>query len=215
MNLGIIPVAGNANRWGGIYKEFLPLFNGITLLDQTIHSMYTECDIRDICIITNLTKVSLHTEFLSKYKGISFFYLIQDHIGNIADAIKLVIPFIREKNIMLMPDTYLDNKNLRLGVNNLNTLSIGTFSTTNPERFGTLLEGKIVDKPKELPEGVYEAWGAIMFSNKVNLVDLMLSDFPGFINTNLDGKFNLDFYYDFASISDYKDWLKSEHSNIS
>jgi hypothetical protein len=106
-----------------------------------------------------------------------------------------------------MPDTYFRPVHF----NHTNDFELMTFKTTNSRKFGVLLDGHIVDKRYMV--GEFEAWGALSWTDKV--VDLWMDrlyfNHTDALNDAIDhfgySTSPMEFYYDFACMDDYTQWL--------
>jgi len=220
--LGIVPVAGEGSRWGGYFKELLPCGNREWLLDRTIKSM--KCGgAQKICVITSISKITTHISHIGE-KNEGIFYVIQRGKNDIWSAIAESLPFAEDLNLFAMPDTYFPiltfDRSFVIHKNGkLVDFHIGTLETKNPERFGVIIDGKIVNKSKDLPRGrIYSAWGTLVWTRKV--AEFWLENSPqsytDAINSAMD-KFNwksyrMEYYYDMAEWKDYRRFIEDrEH----
>lgn len=203
---GIIPAAGKALRWGGFYKEFLPISEGTTSLDYTIQAMLN-AGVETFLVVTNSDKIQEHARHFDKrYKNIKVKFILQGKLELIG-AINSALEYQEEINIFAMPDTIYEFDSLKRGLELLKSshapFVTGLFKTDLPDRFGCLIEDKFVDKPKNLPKGEYNAWGSFVFT-KASSADT-LDDFMNKNNTNIF--YDIQFYMDLANFSEYKRFL--------
>ena len=217
--LGIIPSAGKGSRWGGYYKELLPLGDGEWLLDRCIKSM----NIADeILIITSKDKIGTHVSHLNdRFPNVSF--TLQKEGYDIMGAIRSSYPFTCKYNLFAMPDTvypkYLFDFFFPIGDNEPDFL-LGMFQTTMPERFGVLhvdKDGeKIVNKQKSKNENstpTVLAWGSMIWSDRVVDLwqDLDIIDYTEAINVAIREfgfhSYPIDYYFDMATWKDYKEFI--------
>jgi dTDP-glucose pyrophosphorylase len=211
--LGIVPAAGEGLRWGGYFKELLPINDKKWLIDETINSMKLAGTTKFL-VISNESKIGTHVKHLNKFKDINIYFSIQKHQKDIWGAIMESFPLAEEYNLFSMPDTYIPRNSFIYPFEK--DFYLGVFKTKNTERFGILYNGLVVNKEK-LPNSLYNAWGILVWSK--NCVNFWLKENPETyteaINIAIDNfglnTFNIDFYYDFASWKDYKDFLKNEN----
>lgn len=211
MALGIIPAAGKAVRWDGYYKELLPIGNGATLLDRCIISMIDRTD--QIVIITTEEKIGLHAHYTKKYRGVTF--SIQKDDNDIMGAIQAVLPFCHYDNLFAMPDTYYP-------INIFNTflmtydLELGVFETREPERFGVLYDGVIINKDPMLKGKKLKAWGVFSFSKKLatSWIEEDVTDYTRALNVVsihpekfTVGTVDMEYYYDIQNFHSYFKFL--------
>jgi hypothetical protein len=205
--LGIIPAAGKASRFDNIYKEFLPHNQGQTMIQRVASAMYN-MDV--IQVITNQEKIQFHANHLNKIDNVVF--SLQKQNLDIWGAIIESFPLAARHNVFAMPDTCFPSKIIDDVIED--HFSIGYFETEKPERYGVLTENGIVNKTA-MPPGKYSAWGVLCWSAAV--VDFWLKDIDNIktytqaFNRAID-KFGfklhkMDYYYDFASLKDYTDYM--------
>ena len=220
--LGIIPCAGEGSRWGRFHKELLPIGPEVWLIDNCLESMKL-AGVRKFCIITSANKVHTHTQhFLKeKYNNCDIFYVVQKEQSDIWGAIKESLPYAEEINLFAMPDTLFDKTAMqkRIHAGPLAAFNLGTFNTRQPERFGVLLEGRVINKAR-LPEASYSAWGAMIW-NKAVVESWLRSDprdYTRAINQAITEfgceTFDLNYYYDFSTWSDFKLWLAQSEETL-
>lgn len=206
--LGIIPAAGRATRWGGIYKELLPVSNGKCLLDHSLDAFRTAG--ADAClIVTSKDKLMAHAGHLANW---SVYYTIQTGEQDAWSAIAESLPLRARWNMYAMPDTYYPVD--IFAKMPMHDFVIGYFETDTPERFGVLTEHGIVDK-MPFPDR-QKAWGVLAWSNAV--IDLWTRNINA-IRTHTQA-FNiaidqygyelvkLDYYHDMASFVDYERFIR-------
>jgi hypothetical protein len=204
-NVGIIPAAGNAVRFGGIFKELLPLKN-TTLLEQAVERL-SHCDA--VILVSNADKIHDHATIL----GDRVIYTIQtrgrDIWGALVTAMEAVDGY---RYTMTMPDTYMPTDSLRKPPPNCE-IGLWTFQTNTPERFGCLIDGRVVDKDAAVLRPA-TAWGALTWTSNVRdfwfdrpwietcteAINLAMGSFAH--NTE-----KLGFYHDVASLKDYAELI--------
>lgn len=214
---GVLPMAGKASRWHGIYKEFLPIGDDFYLVDVAISAM-NSAGAKKFLIITNKDKIQEHARHFSKpkYNNLNIVFVLQKG-EELIGAINTAIEYQEDLNLFAMPDTFFDTESLATGVSifkDMPSLSfvIGLFRTSTPERFGCLLyESEIpffVDKPQNLPKNkMYDAWGSFIFKRGGALPSDNLNSF---MNTNNSFVYyQIGYYYDLASFEYYKELLSN------
>lgn len=200
MRLGIVPAGGGAMRFGGIYKELLPISNGKTALENCVDSL-SFCD--KVLVLTTPEKICAHASTL--WRNAQVIFSISDN--TLLSSIALSFPFRAERTYFVMPDTYFQPVSFK-GTHDFELL---IFKTENSRRFGVLVNDTIIDK-KYMP-GTFNAWGALSWSDKV--VDLWKDktyfDFTDAINDAIKTfgyvTSDMEYYYDFATMDDYIQWL--------
>lgn len=214
--LGVLPCAGEGIRWGKITKELIPIGDNRWLVDNAIESMkYAGVD--KICIVTLTSKIQILVEHFKKekYSDCEIFYVIQKKENSMWEAIKESFPYAEDTTLFAMTDTLFNVYSFSnfISANSQASFALGTFETQIPERFGVLIEGKFHDKPINCAAGNYLAWGTMIWSKSVvqEWLQQNPSDYTDAINIAINKfglhMFPLDYYYDFASWSDYEIWI--------
>lgn len=201
--LGIVPAAGKATRFSGAPKEMLPV--GDQTLIRRAMSKMRDAGVSRFLVITNWIKDSMHEEHLKQWRAS---YVIQKKAG-IWGAVQESFLYAAENNLFVMPDTYFEG--LRLVDADL---AFGCFVTFQPERFGVLMNGSVVDK-QQLPVKPYPyiAWGTIQWSREVMefWAQGKFEGFPEALSAAMQvfeyRSFMLDTYHDMASFEDYRSLL--------
>jgi len=215
MILGVIPVAGKGSRWGGYYKELLPCGKGEWLLDRTIKAMKIGGAHR-ICVVTSQEKIATHVAHITeKYDDV--FYVIQKGTNDIYSAMEASFPYAGSINYFAMPDTYFDKFAFTAPSFTANEFYLGTFYTDKPERFGTIRGERVLNKrpsPSTEKGKFYEAWGAMVWSDKVSRLwkNSSPSNYTDAINSAMQffgyTTFPLHDYKDMATWDDYTEFIK-------
>lgn len=202
--LGIIPAAGNGSRWGGFQKMLLPIHDS-WLINKVIETMrFAGAD--KILVVANSQTLPLLSNHL---KNEDVFYAIQQKNQDIWGAIQESFPIADEVNLFAMPDTVFDAD---IFTKMEGDFCLGVHETDTPERFGVLLDGRVVNKKKM--KGSYPAWGTLMWSRDV--VDFWqaypIRDYTTAINMAMTtfgySTAKMKNYYDMASWEDYHDLVQ-------
>jgi hypothetical protein len=205
--LGVIPAAGRATRWGGVLKELLPIHEKETLIKHTLNAMSTvKCDA--VVIVTNREKLQSHASHLEDW---SVYYAVQFGGKDIWSAIVESLPIHGRMNYFAMPDTYYP-VDIFSGMSA--DFSMGYFETEKTERFGIITDLGIINK-QTMPEGIYRAWGILAWSDKVaeywmdnvNEIESYTHAFNMAISKFGYDLKHMDYYYDLATIEDYKELI--------
>jgi hypothetical protein len=212
--LGVIPAAGNGSRWGGYHKELLPCGNGGFMIDHTIDAM-SRGGADALLIIANVDKIGLlsrhlsrNHRHLSKHPGLPIFYVIQCGTNDIWSAIVESFGYPADRYLFAMPDTLYPVDAFE---GNFDApFLLGVHQTDEPERFGVLREGRVVNKQ---PGKSGLAWGLLSWSWAV--VELWqrryITDYTDGINKAIEefglSTWDIRFYRDMASFNDYQGWL--------
>lgn len=217
--LGIIPCAGKGSRWGGQYKELLPLGKEKWVIDCCIDQMKS-AGVTKFCIVTSLEKANVLTQHFSKekYKDLNLFFVPQKYNMDMWGAILSALPYSlkEERSFFAMPDTFFGEHGFMHDDNIFNfNFSLSLFDTKDGSRFGVYnSKNGIVNKDPELKNGNYTAWGNFTFSPLV-ACEWLNSDFLNYTDAlnyaikHYATYFNaLDYYYDFATFEEYKCYLE-------
>lgn len=208
--IGIIPAAGRATRFCGLFKELLPLPNERLLLTEAVERLRF-CD--QIIVVTSNEKAEAHKAILPKD------VIIQCQTGKeLWGAIQT--GFMRASAdfyYMTMPDTWMETDAFADAP--VNEFSLGCFRTDEPERFGVLENGFVVDKHKNAKRPA-TAWGVWAFSHEI--ADFWKSAQPGDYTSAVNmalargrwGLWEIGCYFDCANLERYLDllgYLKGRH----
>ena len=207
--LGVIPSAGKGSRWGGYYKELLPIGNRRWLIDRAVHSMYFG-GAEKVLVVSNPEKIGVHAKQLSKY--IKVFFSTQRLHRDVYGAVYESLGFAKDINLFAMPDTIYPADCFKRDFSS-SYFWLGCFETDEPERFGVLYEDKIHDKCEDFKGTIQNAWGVLVWHKKV--ADYWLSQD---IKTNHDAinmamkwfgykTFKLDYYYDIMNWEKYVEFI--------
>lgn len=214
MITGIIPAAGEGNRWGKYQKELLPIGDNRWLIDNTVGAM-NYAGASQLCIISSPNKISTHVNHFmkDKYNKEDIFFVIQREQLDIWGAIKAALPFTTGYNFFGMPDTLYDGNIFRNMIKDRRfDFVLGTFMTTTPERFGVIVNGEVINK-EVLQKGTFEAWGTFGFSKEVSLFweKFPPTDYTTAINWAIRNfglhTVPMNDYEDFSTWEDYKKWV--------
>lgn len=211
MRLGILPAAGMAERWGGYPKELLPVSGNSTLLSRAADSLHTcGCDV--VVIITNPSKVQWHAHHLKHMDNI---VLAVQKGKELWGAITTAIQINADEYFLMMPDTFVPGRPFPASLQC--EFAMGLFETEEPERFGVVRDGRIVDKQPSGSPGL--AWGVLAW--KWTVAEYWRKGhFTGHteaLNEAIGlfgyGEWHLDYYYDIGSMKHYREFLLTEHAN--
>lgn len=197
-NIGIIPAAGQAKRFGNIPKELLPLPDGLTLLDHAIVRL-SFCD--KIIIVSNQEKILLHRVIIGDRADI----VLQDGNEMYGAWLTACNHCSADNYYMTMPDTYMPD-DVFDGLTPCD-FSMGLFETNEPERYGIYFDGNVIDKPKYAKTPA-QAWGALQWSS--DTLSCWQADrcetYTQAINDSLTRYYNtwkIQYYYDCANTNKY------------
>ena len=208
MRLGVLPAAGRSQRWGGYPKELLPISSREDFLSRAVSSLQLSgCHV--IVVITSPSKIPLHTHHLRGLPNVVFAIQKGDELwGAMATAIE--IP--SDEYFFMMPDTYLPERPFPRSLGK--DLSMGLFETVEPERFGMLREGRIVDKEPWDSAGL--AWGVLAWKKSVAQYwqEREYSSHTDALNDAIRtfgyGQWVLEYYYDIGTMQHYADFLQAQ-----
>lgn len=209
--LGVIPAAGQATRWAGMYKELLPIGNGRALIDHTVEAM-AEGRANAALVVTSAEKLPVLQGHLNGRHDLPIYYTIQRGDNDIYSALEESFPIVADWYLFAMPDTLYP-----AGVFDRDfhrTFALGTFETSRPERFGVLQNGRVHNK-QALPGERFTAWGTLVWGRDVvahwlhwppkSYTDAINMAMGTFEYATLD----MGFYHDFASYDDYARWMRA------
>jgi len=204
-SIGIIPAAGQAQRFGGVQKELLPSNDGIVFMNHAVIRLSRVCDI--VIVVTNKDKVQSHME---KVKNV--LYVEQNNSNDLLGAVQSALKVEAMRYHFTMPDTVI-NDDVFVNAPLCDGLSLGLFETSTPERFGCLVDGVIYDKNSEVFSPA-NAWGVLTWSAKNNNIFYESDNFCDALNKciQINGykTWNIKKYYDIGSIKNYIEYLKNE-----
>lgn len=211
MRTCMVLAAGSAVRFGGTFKELLPIAPDKEVIDNSIDAA-TSWGAERIIITTNPNKIAQHAKQFSKPKyqdlNISFKVLYE---GEMLDSLLLACQEATSENLMLMADTVFSGG---IDVPKCN-LAFGTFSTNTPDRYSIFDGGRIITKPKGYT-GDYKAWGCVAFSDEVAQYwqSYMFSHYDAAFNSAINefgyDTFDIGTYHDLGTFSRYVDYLKGQ-----
>jgi dTDP-glucose pyrophosphorylase len=208
--LGVIPAAGEGSRWGGYYKELLPIGNRGWMLDRIITCMNNA---QNILIVSSKNKINAHVQHLESHGFTNILYTIQrrtdlDIFGAIYESLKIPGDY----NLFAMPDTYIPENTFQHHFDK--DFHVGVFKTTTPERFGVLSSDRTFVNKQNLSGGQYLAWGTLVWSKRVAEFWRELKPLPDYteaINLAIQefglNTFLMDYYYDLATWADYVEFI--------
>jgi hypothetical protein len=210
--LGILPAAGKADRWGGYPKELLPISNDHTFLSRAVDLLRSSgCD--HVLVITNPAKIHLHAYHLKHWKDVLFAIQQGEEMWG---AMATAIDTPADEYCFMMPDTYVSTPAFPVSLDG--EFGLGVFQTEEPERFGVLREGRVVNKqPSSKPA---RAWGVLAWSSQV-AQRWRENDYPDYtaaINDAIKAFgysiWELDFYFDIGSMKHYAEFLLTQDALI-
>jgi glucose-1-phosphate thymidylyltransferase len=161
---GVILCGGNGTRLrpltNNTNKHLLPVYNK----QMVLYPLQTLLDggITDILIVTGGEYMGQFIDLLgsgSKY-GCRFTYRVQDEAGGIAQALLLAEDFVDGDFVVILGDNYFENELIF----DRPRLFLKTVQDAN--RFGVLLSGNIIEKPKDITIGE-AVTGCYIYSKKV------------------------------------------------
>ncbi len=180
--VGIIPAAGAGSRWGGYQKEMLPCGDGMTFIKRVLAAM-RRGGATTTCVVTTQKKIGMHAEHLY---GEDLVYKIQHSPTDIYGAMEAGMSIPGDRYLFAMPDTYFPRDVFESST--LSDFTIWAHRTDDPSRYGIIIDGQVINKPKNLPKGEdYFAWGILSWSAKVSKLwrENGVSDYTEAINLAL------------------------------
>lgn len=208
--LAIIPAAGNAARFGGHFKELLPVSNGENALQATYRRI-THCE--TVLIITTPEKIALHAQACPR----ATFTLQQWPDQGLWGAVRTGLFREADEYYLTMPDTVWRGNWPKEPYNHV---GLGVFQTYEPERFGVLHGNQIHDKAQWTHTDTFHlAWGALCWTKEVRnyWLENKFPDLPAALNAAMKhfgySCFQIGDYYDFANLDYYAKYLAWQTSN--
>lgn len=159
--LAVIPAAGKASRFGGIYKELLPVGPGKYLLSAAIERA-KGLGAEHAIVVSRPHKAEVHSSFLGENPpAIPTRIVLQTDNNDLWGAIRTTL-YHRERSVLVMPDTVF----AATSTPPRSPISFGVFRTHQPERYSVLKNGTIYTKDQHL-KGPHWAWGVVCWSSEV------------------------------------------------
>lgn len=203
--LGIIPAAGVAKRFGGVFKELLPIGETMTLLSRTVDTLEM-IPVDKTVVVTNPLKIAAHAVALH---GRNVTFITQIDKPDIWGAIASTLNIDADWYYFIMPDTMQEQGRFPLFPDH--RFMLGLFETFDPQNYGVLLNGEIVNKNQALipPQ---TAWGTLVWSREcVELWKKYLTDIRDYthaFNMAMEqlgwGTYSLSYYFDCGTFERYK-----------
>lgn len=223
--IGIILAGGGATRFEGIPKELLPLDQHKVVIDSQLTAMRF-AGIQEVFVVTSPKKIYMHAQRFAhmNYEGMGIYprlvippvsYLESQDFGKtltwaLQELSRGKVTAIGLADTIVPPDAYYP-----LVVDQSSAgVRLGTFKTTEPERFSILVGNRIITKPqKGFLEGVQNAWGIIVLRENV-VEHLSGKQFPHYdaaLNEAIKiydcSEHRLTYYYDIGSYQWYKEYM--------
>jgi len=204
-NVGIIPAAGKAARFGGVNKEMLPAHDGTPFICHAYNRLKRHCDV--VFVVTNSEKINLHMSMLE-----DAVFVKQQNDNDLLGAIQSVLSVDMrvQRYFLTMPDTYMKESVFDLMPKRF--LSLGMFSTDTPNRFGCLVDGRIYDKSNEVSAPA-SAWGVLSWDAIAKSILMSSPTLTDALNTMIEKyrycTWGIGDYFDMATIQDYTKYIES------
>lgn len=187
--IALIPAAGKASRFDGLYKELLPIDETehgriITGLSHSLMLAWgLGCD--KVIIITNKDKVSTHRSYITQLSSLNYmipeYVVLQNQLytNDLWGAIKTFNSCWNEATtmnhtigkddhcIMIMPDTVPYFEHWPLDKVDRCDFTLGLFETETPERYSTYNSYTNQIITKQACSGTCDAWGMVGWSKRV------------------------------------------------
>jgi len=202
--LGIIPAGGRSVRFGGTFKELLPV-GDYSLLQRTVGVLRAGAAV-PIVVLTTPSKAAAHMRGLEGFRGVCLLSSGASLFESIMAACEIPAPWY----LFAMPDTFLPEDAFYRKFEG--DFMLGLFETDKPERFGAWNSTGIIDKDESLRGSWEVAWGVAAWSQGVvnywRSLGETIQDHTQAFNLAIARfgctTFGLDFYYDMASWPDYE-----------
>ena len=202
--VGIIPAGGSAARFNGVNKELLPVSKTECALGRCARLM-RDAGADRLMLYSTPEKKSVHALVVKRAD------IITTHMAGLWQVLlHAASKAPADWYLFAMPDTVTPEDtftNFPL----IFDVTCGTFWTDKPERFGILHDNKIIDKPNH--GGL--AWGTWVISRDAMLTLARHCKISREHTVALNAMITkhgyenkpLDFYYDVATLDDYREYL--------
>lgn len=205
----IIPAGGLAQRFGGIYKELLPVGDRQYLLSSAIRRAQ-ELGADTHLVITSAEKAAVHARFLSQHAaGYSTTLQVRDNTAT--DLWAALAPVVGQNSLLILPDTVFTVTEC---VPASCDLAFGVFTTNEPYRFSVLDAGVIHTKKELTDRKQWTAWGCVYWSEAVSgfWSDLTFTSYDAAFQAAIDmfgyKTFTIDNYHDLGSWEAYQRYVR-------
>lgn len=213
--MAVIPAGGQAIRFGGIYKELLPIGSGEFLLSNALYTAKT-LGASDYVILSSKTKIQAHMDFVEQYAPeYDIKFITSNDWPELWEAIASTLVWHRD-TLLILPDTIVDIDPKQWNIPRPHNIHfrMGLFNTNQPERFSVLINNNIFTKDEKLSTSYgyrnYKAWGIVQWSAEVSAyLDMMKFNhydgaFQAAINEYGLETFHINNYYDLGNWEAYK-----------
>ncbi len=213
--LAVIPAGGRADRFGGIYKECLPIGENEYLLTSALRQAQ-RLGATDFAITTRVEKIATHMGLLGRHcRDLNPQAFIQTDADDLWGAIRLTFP-LRRESILVLPDTVFTTRERIPQAD----LAFGVFTTNEPRRFSVLSGGGILFTKSKVLTGPQQAWGTVYWSAEVAAYWRMWEDANGpFLSYDNAFQyairefgyktFKLDSYFDLGTWGAYSGYVRN------
>jgi hypothetical protein len=161
--LAIIPAGGRAERFGGIFKELLPIGEREYLLSSAIERS-AKLGADRFLVVSNADKAAAHANFVqTRLAGYNVTLTVRRACDTeLWAGLRPTLPLCAESNLLVFPDTVFETSDSIPACD----FALGLFETAEPWRFGVLADGQIRDKDASL-RGSHRAYGCVYWSAAV------------------------------------------------
>lgn len=210
--IGLIPCGGTAERWGGFYKELLPIAEHSWMLNECIMRLHSYgCD--KFVIPVRDDKLAILSQHLQRHLQLPIAFIPGCGNGMWPDLKRGMLFCGDETIIMSMPDTLLEIANIDDVIPySRSAIKFGTFQTEDPGRYSVLTGSGFIKHP-ELPKKTYQAWGMVSWRPEITewFLSNQFEQFDDAFNTisNKIGLYTYPItqYVDFANFEEYETYL--------
>lgn len=216
----LIPAGGLAERFGGIYKELLPIDNSDFLLKRAIDQAVNVFLVNEVTILSNVDKISTHANFVHRYfPDLKVKYQLSDNWDNLWHAIYDTLD-ITQDTILILPDTYVKmpaNFNpwgIMVGA----PITLGQFMTDDMSQYSAFdpVDGYIRTKDPLLADVPGYAWGLVYWNPMIanywkmhpEMRDLTYDQaFQSAMDIYGYWRFDIEEYYDLGTWERYEEFI--------
>ncbi len=162
--LGILPMAGKAERWNGVHKELLPVGENKYLCDYALDAFKAQ-NVDTVAIVTTPQKIAMHAQHFSKpkYEDLNYYFVIQKGVELWKAIESCLLESTRATyTYFAMPDTVIPNDAFN---GYFTDFYLGLFNTLSPERFSVVKDDYIYTKDNTLTGTQQKAWGVLAWDD--------------------------------------------------
>ncbi len=168
----LIPAGGLAERFGGIYKELLPIEEGDFLLKRAIDQAINVFQASEIVLLSNMEKITTHAGFIKRYfPDLKVTYKVSSDWDNLWYAIYDTL-CITDDTVLILPDVYMKMPDNFYPWGHMATapITFGQFETNDMSQYSSFdsSTGVIRTKDPALKDVVGYSWGTVYWTPMIS-----------------------------------------------